>query len=184
MTDQDRSRDRDRDEDGGEWGARGRRRGQGELEAQVLSALRAAPGPETAAWVRERLGGTLAYTTVMTILTRLHAKRVVTRERAGRSFLWTAAADEAGLAAHRMRRVLDSEADREAVLMSFVSGLSARDEELLRTLLNDAQDDDVDDSRDGGVRHGHDARDGGVRHDGRDGEGPEGLTGERDGRGN
>ncbi|MFF9318420.1 BlaI/MecI/CopY family transcriptional regulator [Streptomyces sp. NPDC014735] len=151
MTDQDqerdhdlgRSRDGDRgcDEDGGgEWGARGRRRGQGELEAQVLSALRAAPGPETAAWVRAYLGGTLAYTTVMTILTRLHAKRVVTRERVGRSFLWTAAADEAGLAAHRMRRVLDGETDREAVLMSFVSGLSARDEELLRALLNDAHD--------------------------------------------
>ncbi|MFF3730364.1 BlaI/MecI/CopY family transcriptional regulator [Streptomyces sp. NPDC002476] len=148
MTDQDqglgRSRDGDRgrDEDGGgEWGARGRRRGQGELEAQVLSALRAAPGPETAAWVRAYLGGTLAYTTVMTILTRLHAKRVVTRERVGRSFLWTAAADEAGLAAHRMRRVLDGETDREAVLMSFVSGLSARDEELLRALLNDAHDE-------------------------------------------
>ncbi|MFE7425224.1 BlaI/MecI/CopY family transcriptional regulator [Streptomyces sp. NPDC057545] len=151
MTDQDQERDHDlgrsrdgdrgRDEDGGgEWGARGRRRGQGELEAQVLSALRAAPGPETAAWVRAYLGGTLAYTTVMTILTRLHAKRVVTRERVGRSFLWTAAADEAGLAAHRMRRVLDGETDREAVLMSFVSGLSARDEELLRALLNDAHD--------------------------------------------
>ncbi|MFI9627006.1 BlaI/MecI/CopY family transcriptional regulator [Streptomyces sp. NPDC052042] len=138
MTDQEH--DRDRSVGGGEWGARARRRGQGELEAQVLSALRVAPGPETAAWVRAHLGGTLAYTTVMTILTRLHAKGVVTRERAGRSFLWTAAADEAGLAAHRMRRVLDGETDREAVLMSFVSGLSARDEELLRALLNDPHD--------------------------------------------
>lgn len=180
MADRDPGRDQGRDEDGGEWGARGRRRGQGELEAQVLSALRAAPGPETAAWVREHLGGTLAYTTVMTILTRLHAKRVVTRERAGRSFLWTAAADEAGLAAHRMRRVLDNEADREAVLMSFVSGLSARDEELLRALLNDAHDGGCDDAR-GDARSGgcddalDDTRDG-VRGDARDDA--------RDGRGN
>ncbi|WP_309032687.1 BlaI/MecI/CopY family transcriptional regulator, partial [Streptomyces alfalfae] len=48
-----------------------RRRAQGELEQQVLAALRAAPGPVSAAWVQERIGGDLAYTTVMTILTRL-----------------------------------------------------------------------------------------------------------------
>ncbi|MCX4763453.1 BlaI/MecI/CopY family transcriptional regulator [Streptomyces sp. NBC_01275] len=114
-----------------------RRRGQGELEAQVLSALQGAPEPVTAGWVRERLGGTLAYTTVITILTRLQAKGAVTRERSGRSFTWTAAADEAGLAAHRMRRVLDNEADREAVLVSFVSGLPPQDEELLRKLLQE-----------------------------------------------
>lgn len=123
--------------------APGRRRGQGELEAQVLSALRTAPEPVPAGWVRERLGGTLAYTTVMTILTRLQAKGAVTRERAGRSFAWTAAADEAGLAAHRMRRVLDSESDRGAVLASFVSGLPPGDEELLRRLLQETGDADL-----------------------------------------
>ncbi|MFE0187200.1 BlaI/MecI/CopY family transcriptional regulator [Streptomyces sp. NPDC059008] len=115
-----------------------RRRGQGELEAQVLAALHHAPGPASAAWVQERLGGDLAYTTVMTILSRLHAKQAVTRERSGRAYLWTPAADEAGLAALRMRRVLDGEPDRDAVLTSFVSALSAHDEQLLRTLLDRA----------------------------------------------
>ncbi|MFD9909124.1 BlaI/MecI/CopY family transcriptional regulator [Streptomyces sp. NPDC059063] len=115
-----------------------RRRGQGELEAQVLAALHGAPGPVGAAWVQERIGGDLAYTTVMTILTRLLAKNVVTRERAGRSFLWRSAADEAGLAALRMRKVLDGERDREAVLASFVTTLSADDERLLRDLLGEA----------------------------------------------
>ncbi|MFD6336981.1 BlaI/MecI/CopY family transcriptional regulator [Streptomyces sp. NPDC060131] len=114
---------------------RPRRRGQGELEAQVLAALRQAPGPVTAAWVQDRIGGQLAYTTVMTILTRLQAKRAVTRERAGRSFEWCAASDEAGLAALRMRKVLDGEADREAVLARFVTALSPDDERLLRDLL-------------------------------------------------
>ncbi|MEU0397689.1 BlaI/MecI/CopY family transcriptional regulator [Streptomyces sp. NPDC006208] len=123
------------DRDTGGTGQSPRRRGQGELEAQVLAALRQAPGPVTAAWVQDRLGGDLAYTTVMTILTRLHAKGAVARERAGRSFEWTAVADEAGLAALRMRKVLDAEADREAVLASFVTALSARDERLLRDLL-------------------------------------------------
>ncbi|GLW51260.1 hypothetical protein Stsp02_69210 [Streptomyces sp. NBRC 14336] len=120
---------------------RPRRRGQGELEAQVLSALREADGPATAGWVQERLGGDLAYTTVITILTRLLAKNAVTRERAGRSFLWTPVSDQAGLAAHRMRRLLDGERDREAVLASFVTSLEPDDERLLRGLLEKAEDD-------------------------------------------
>ncbi|MEV5953147.1 BlaI/MecI/CopY family transcriptional regulator [Streptomyces sp. NPDC051987] len=111
------------------------RRGQGELEGQVLGALREAGGPVTAAWVQERLGGDLAYTTVVTILTRLLAKDVVARERQGRSFLWAPTADEARLAALRMRRLLDGERDREAVLASFVTALPPGDEQVLRALL-------------------------------------------------
>lgn len=120
---------------------RPRRRGQGELEALVLSALREAEGPATAGRVRERVGGDLAYTTVITILTRLLAKGAVTRERVGRSFVWTSASDEAGLAAHRMRRVLDAESDRAAVLASFVTGLGPDDERLLRELLGQPRTD-------------------------------------------
>ncbi|MBL1111090.1 BlaI/MecI/CopY family transcriptional regulator [Streptomyces sp. 110] len=116
----------------------GRRRGQGELEVQVLAALREAPEPVSTGWVRERLGGTLAHTTVITILTRLLAKGAVTREKEGRTFVWTATADEAGLAALRMRRVLDGESDREAVLASFVTGLPPQDERMLRGLLERA----------------------------------------------
>ncbi|MBL1096407.1 BlaI/MecI/CopY family transcriptional regulator [Streptomyces coffeae] len=130
--------DQDRTAGPGHRPRRPRRRGQGELEAQVLGALRRAPGPVTAAWVRERLDGELAYTTVMTILSRLRAKQAVTRERVGRSFVWRAASDEAGLAALRMRRVLDGQDDRGAVLARFVTGLGHDDGRLLRELLNDA----------------------------------------------
>ncbi|KUF14902.1 BlaI/MecI/CopY family transcriptional regulator [Streptomyces silvensis] len=122
-------------------GARHRRRGQGQLEALVLASLREADEPVSAAWVKDRLGGDLAYTTVITILTRLLAKGAVTREREGRSFVWTAASDEAGLAAHRMRKVLDGESDREAVLARFVTALSRDDEQVLRELLRDAEAD-------------------------------------------
>ncbi|MFE7750958.1 BlaI/MecI/CopY family transcriptional regulator [Streptomyces sp. NPDC057428] len=118
-----------------------RRRGQGELEAQVLATLRQSPGPASAAWVQERLGGSPAYTTVMTILTRLHAKGVVARQRAGRSFQWTPTADEARLAALRMRKVLDGERNREAVLASFLTSLTPGDEQLLRTLLSQVTDE-------------------------------------------
>jgi predicted transcriptional regulator len=112
------------------------RRGQGELEGQVLGALREAHGPVTAAWVQERLGDDLAYTTVVTILTRLLAKEAVSRRRQGRSFLWTPTADVAGLAALKMRRLLDGEYDREAVLAHFVTALPPGDEQVLRALLD------------------------------------------------
>ncbi|MFD5157905.1 BlaI/MecI/CopY family transcriptional regulator [Streptomyces hawaiiensis] len=120
------------------------RRGQGELEALVLFALREADGPATAGWVRERLGGDLAYTTVITILTRLLDKGAVTRERVGRSFAWTPASDQAGLAARKMRKVLDAESDRGAVLASFVTGLGPDEERLLRELLDQAQSEGED----------------------------------------
>ncbi|KRV48967.1 CopY family transcriptional regulator [Wenjunlia vitaminophila] len=118
---------------------RPRRRGQGELEAEVLAVLRGAPGAVGAAWVRERLAGSPAYTTVVTILTRLLAKGAVTRRKAGRSFVWTAA-DGAGVAALRMRRVLDGESDRGAVLARFVTALRPDDEQVLRDLLERAKE--------------------------------------------
>lgn len=125
-----------------------RRRGQGELESQVLGALREAQAPVTAAWVQERLGGDLAYTTVVTILTRLLAKDAVARERRGRSFVWRPTADVAGLAALKMRRLLDGESDREAVLASFVTALPPDDEQVLRALLETAHATDRSDAAD------------------------------------
>ncbi|GAA3487846.1 BlaI/MecI/CopY family transcriptional regulator [Streptomyces cremeus] len=106
----------------------------------MLGALRAAEGPVDTAWVQERVGGDLAYTTVITILTRLLAKGAVVREKSGRAFVWSPVADEADLAALRMRRLLDQERDREAVLASFVTSLPAGDERLLRELLECARD--------------------------------------------
>ena len=74
---------------------------------------------------------------MVTILSRLHAKGVLERRKAGRAYVYAPVADVPGLAARRMARVLDGEADREAVLARFVSGLSGTDEELLRRMLGE-----------------------------------------------
>ena len=111
------------------------RRAAGELEAAVLAVLQAAGSALSPGEVRDRLGGELAYTTVVTILSRLHAKGVLERRKAGRAFRYVPVADEPGLAARRMARVLDAEPDREAVLARFVSGMSPADEQLLRRML-------------------------------------------------
>ncbi|WP_033293710.1 BlaI/MecI/CopY family transcriptional regulator [Amycolatopsis jejuensis] len=113
------------------------RRAPGELEAEVLAVLWEADEPMSATGVQERLGGGLAYTTVVTILSRLFEKGVATREKQGRSFTYRAADDEPGLAARRMTKVLDAEPDRSGVLAKFVSGLSAADERVLRDLLRE-----------------------------------------------
>jgi predicted transcriptional regulator len=113
----------------------GSRRAAGELENAVLAVLHTAGAPLSPGTVRARLGGDLAYTTVVTILSRLHAKGVLERARAGRAYLYAPVADEPGLAARRMATVLAAEPDREAVLARFVSGLSESDEQLLRRML-------------------------------------------------
>jgi predicted transcriptional regulator len=71
---------------------------------------------------------------VVTIMSRLQAKGLLSRRRAGRGFCY-APVDEASLAAGRMSHALGSGLDRDAVLSRFVSGLSGRDAELLRRLL-------------------------------------------------
>ena len=119
------------------------RRPAGALEAEVLAVLRAAQAPLSPGQVRERLAirprGELSYSTVVTIVSRLHAKGLLARERAGRGFAYTPV-DAASLAAGQMSRALDTGADRRAVLTSFVSGLSGRDTRLLRRLLADGED--------------------------------------------
>jgi predicted transcriptional regulator len=104
----------------------------------VLAVLRAAGAALTPGRVRERLtvrpGGELSYSTVVTILSRLHAKGLLSRHRDGRAFVYTVV-DEASLAASRMSQALEVGHDHDAVLTRFVSGLSGRDAELLRRLL-------------------------------------------------
>ena len=126
------------------------RRASGALESAVLGILWDTGRPLSANDVREQLlatgdGGTgeLAYTTVVTILTRLWEKNALSRERDGRAYRYAPVADEAGLAARRLSAMLRAAADRHAVLSSFVNDLSDDDEQLLRTLLgarNEATD--------------------------------------------
>ena len=70
----------------------------------MLAVLQAAGRPLPPGEVRDRVGGGLAYTTVVTILSRLHAKGILQRRKAGRAYVYAPVADEPGLAARRMAR--------------------------------------------------------------------------------
>jgi predicted transcriptional regulator len=112
-----------------------KRRASGGLESEVLATLWSAETPLTTGQVVEALDGNLAYNTVQTILTRLHAKGAVHRELAGRAHAYTPVLDEPGLAANRMRAMLDHGGDRAAVLTRFIDALSPEDESTLADLL-------------------------------------------------
>jgi predicted transcriptional regulator len=119
--------------------------GRGELERAVLACLAASPGAMTPAQVQAALGHELAYTTVMTTLARLHAKKVLHRTAQGRAYAYALIGDEdaaqSGLTAHRMLQALEAGANRAGVLARFVDDLSAEDEALLVAALENAQRD-------------------------------------------
>ncbi|MEU5048567.1 BlaI/MecI/CopY family transcriptional regulator [Streptomyces sp. NPDC021096] len=114
----------------------GRRRASGALEGEVLAALQRAGAPLTPREVQATLPGELTYSTVVTILSRLHGKEVLTRTPRGRAYAYAPLTDEAGLAARRMHKVLDGRTDREVVLTRFADGLTEEDGALLLQLLS------------------------------------------------
>jgi predicted transcriptional regulator len=124
----------------GEHAAGAGRRPAGALEAGVLAVLQAAGMPLTPGQVQQRLVdqqfGELAYSTVVTILSRLHVKGLAARERSGRAFAYTPV-DEAAFAAGQMNQALSAVTSHDAVLAKFASSLSSRDARLLRELLGE-----------------------------------------------
>lgn len=89
----------------------------------------------TPAQVLDELGGDLAYTTVMTVMARLHDKGVLARQRAGRAYTYTPWQDPARVTARSMHRLLNGEPDRAAALARFLDDLPSADEQVLRDLL-------------------------------------------------
>lgn len=87
----------------------------GPLERRVMDQLWQ-HGPQTVAEILERLNSVserkLAYTTVMTILVRLHEKGYASRTQSGRTYTYEAAMDEEMLAATVGRRELSRLIDR------------------------------------------------------------------------
>ncbi len=115
------------------------RRGRGELERRVLAVLAAAGRPLTPGQTQAELGDGLAYTTVMTTLSRLVGKGALRRESAGRSYAYSLVTAEkdvaAALTGRRMSQLLAAGPDRASALAHFVADLGPGDEQLLADLL-------------------------------------------------
>jgi predicted transcriptional regulator len=84
------------------------RKGLGELEASVLEVLWLSAEPKSVRDVHRALGTKrdLAYTTVLTVLDRLHDKRLVVRQREGKAFLYEPRLTREEFLGERAARVL------------------------------------------------------------------------------
>jgi predicted transcriptional regulator len=112
------------------------RRAIGELEHQLLTAVWQSDRGLTPAEALDALGGSIAYTTVLTVLTRLSQKGLLHREREGKAHRYKAAVSEADWVAGRMRAALDVASNHELAMSRFVGSLTAGDAAALRELLN------------------------------------------------
>ena len=104
----------------------------GDLERAVMDVLwKECAG--TGLTVREVLGRltdrALAYTTVMTVLSRLETKGITHREKDGRSWRYRPAATRESLTAEAMRGPLHelSGPERQAAILHFLAGASPDD---------------------------------------------------------
>jgi predicted transcriptional regulator len=113
------------------------KRPDGALEHDIMAVLWAAEGPLQPGDIKARLEAELAYTSVATVLGRLHTKGLVARTESGRAFAYRAAIDESQLAVRRIGAVLESAPDKAQVLAGFVGTLSKKDIRSLRALLGE-----------------------------------------------
>ena len=91
----------------------------------------------TPAEIQPQLEGSLAYTTVNTVLARLQSKGLVSRTRAARGFAYELVVDEAAFVADRMRADLRRAGNERRVLQRFVSELDKGEAEALRAVLKE-----------------------------------------------
>ncbi len=118
-------------------------RSLGSLERSVMDVLWRATSALTVREVQEQLeaGGSadLAYTTVMTVLDRLGAKEMVSRERDGRAFRYTAALSREAATAELLNATLDSSGDRTAALVHFARTVDPAEAAALRAALEEIE---------------------------------------------
>lgn len=109
----------------------------GSLEAKIMQALW--DRPEQFLPVRDTLAllsADLAYTTVMTVMNRLHEKGLLRRRRQGRAWTYRAAITREAYIASRMTETLRVAEDRTAALLHFVADLRPEEAVALRRLLS------------------------------------------------
>lgn len=114
------------------------RSASGELESSVLEILWDSDTWTSGADVHAALQPThpVAYTTALTVLTRMCDKGVVQRKRfSGRAYHFSATRSRAETAAERIREVLAETADRPAALTQLIDQLDLADRERLREIL-------------------------------------------------
>lgn len=110
----------------------------GPLEAQIMEQAWEASRPLSVRDMLERLSPARAraYTTVMTVMDKLHDKGWLKRERVGRAFVYRPALPRADYAAALMREALDLGRDSRATLVRFAEQMPPEQAAVLRAALS------------------------------------------------
>lgn len=114
------------------------RRPLGPREASAMQIFWRRPGQFlTVRQVSEALDAGLAYTTVMTLLTRLHRKGFLERQLDGRAWTYRPLTSQSQYAASAMTAALHDSDDHAQALFHFVERLTPEEQEQLRRKLGD-----------------------------------------------
>ncbi|AQZ61699.1 Transcriptional regulator, MecI family [[Actinomadura] parvosata subsp. kistnae] len=112
-------------------------RGLGELESTIMEHMWAIRQPASVRAVLEHLrqDRTIAYTTVMTVMDKLHTKGMLKRKSAGRAYIYEAVSSKEAYTAEVMRESLAGSGNRAATLVHFLERLTPEEASALEAAL-------------------------------------------------
>lgn len=109
----------------------------GDLERAVMQTVWASMGPLTGREVADALAARdLAYTTVLTVLTRLEKKGLVRRDSSARAHTYSPVATREDHVSVLMQQALGQADDRAAALQHFVRSVTPEEAAALRRALD------------------------------------------------
>ncbi|SEL49938.1 BlaI/MecI/CopY family transcriptional regulator [Nonomuraea pusilla] len=112
-------------------------RGLGELESAIMDRMWARRAPASVRDVLEELRQerSIAYTTVMTVMDKLHTKGLLKRAPQGRAYVYEPVSSREAYTAELMRQTLAGGGNRAATLVHFLERLTPEEAAALQTAL-------------------------------------------------
>ncbi|MGP3917298.1 BlaI/MecI/CopY family transcriptional regulator [Nonomuraea sp. NBC_00507] len=112
-------------------------RGLGELESAIMDRMWAINAPASVRDVLEHLrkNRALAYTTVMTVMDKLHTKGLLKRKPVGRAYIYEAVSSKEAYTADVMRESLAKSGNRAATFVHFLERLTPDEASALEAAL-------------------------------------------------
>ncbi|WP_336882807.1 BlaI/MecI/CopY family transcriptional regulator [Rhodococcus globerulus] len=110
----------------------------GGLESEVMNLLWDADEPLAVRDLVDRLegGAPKAYTTILTVVTHLHEKGWVQREKRSRAYIYSPSRSRDEATSLAMRELLDNSSDSVSALLHFAQNVSEDEYEALRRALD------------------------------------------------
>ncbi|MFD8563589.1 BlaI/MecI/CopY family transcriptional regulator [Streptosporangium canum] len=111
--------------------------GLGELESAIMERMWSYHRPATVRDVLEdlRRERNIAYTTVMTVMDKLHKKGLLLRQPEGRAYVYRTVTTKESYTADRMRATLAGGGNQAATLVHFLERLTTEESIALRAAL-------------------------------------------------